>query len=128
MRHLLSSKLNTSKTMSYKSLHCYRRLLFFFWFVDPPPAPAITLVVPVAIYSHHLLCFYHLQKGLASGGGAAAVAWKRSWLLATVRAGPEAQSTKPVPLRSHSSSQQISVEGLLSTRRYVGPGNKKQIK
>lgn len=83
-----------------------------FWFVDS----SHPLVVPVAIYSHHLLCFYHLQKGLASGGGAAAVAWKSSWLLATVSAGPAAQNTKPVPLRSHSSSQQISVESLLSTR------------
>lgn len=65
------------------------------------------MVVPVAIYSHHLLFFYHLQKDLASGGGAAAVAWKRRWLLATVSAGPEAQSTKSVPLRSHPSSQSI---------------------
>lgn len=57
----------------------------------------------------------------------AAVAWKRSWLLATVSAGPAAQST--VPLRSHPSSpsvQQMSVEGLLSTRGCVGPGKERR--
>lgn len=79
------------------------------WFVNSPPLP---LVVPVAIYSHHLLCFYHLQKGLASGGGAAAVAWKRSWLLATVSVGPAAQSTQSIPLRSHP-FKQVSVEDLI---------------
>ena len=92
VRHLLSSRLNTSKTMSFKSWYCDS---FFFFFLICRFFP---LAVPVAVYSHHLLCFYHLQKGLARGGGAAAVAWKRSWLLATVSAGPAAQSTKPVPL------------------------------
>lgn len=100
--------------MGYESWHCDRIfffLLFFRFFFSPHPGstsnnilPSCSLLLPPAKGSGKL------------GEEPAAVAWKRSWLLATVSAGPAAQSPKSVLLRSQSSSrlvQQISTEGLL---------------
>lgn len=100
--------------MGYESWHCDRIfffLLFFRFFFSPLPGstsnnilPSCSLLLPPAKGSGKL------------GEEPAAVAWKRSWLLATVSAGPAAQSPKSVLLRSQSSSrlvQQISTEGLL---------------
>ena len=60
----LAEALNAGKSMGYESWHHDRIFFFlFFRFFFPP-----SLVVPVTIYSHNPLCFYHLQKGLASWG------------------------------------------------------------
>lgn len=112
--------LNTGKSMDYKTWHTDRN--FFFWVLDFFP-----LVVPVAVYSHRLLCFCHLQKGLASGGGACSCCLEEELAPSNSISRPcsSVHWVRPFEISPFLSSvQQVSVEGLLSTRRCVGPRKK----
>lgn len=103
------------KSVGHKSWHCDR-------FPSPPPLlySSSSLPHPVPIYSHHLLCFYHLQKSRASGGGTCSCCLEGKLAPSNSVSRPATQSTKSIHFRSHPPSLTQSSKYLLGANSYLG--------